>query len=429
LPAEDRALLDERVRVLGEDPRLGLRRRVAAFDLVVVALPEPTSAAINRFYTEELFAAARAALRPRGVLALGLTTESDLLQPQALMLLRSIQAATERIFPHRALSVGTVQRLFASATPGTLALEPGEVRRRLSRFPGAAPFVAEIAASYERARRRALERGLAEVSETPANTDDRPVAYALGTALWSARESANRGGEDGARSSEPALPGSCLLAGVGLLGVLWLASRRLVRERAAVIDAGVTVLVAGFAAMGLEVSWLLRYQAHAGALYRMLAVMVALFMAGLALGAAICGRVTHRWRRRREALAALLVGFALVALALPQLAAAAGALPAPLALAVFGVGFVGIGLFLGAVFPLVAGLALGEDGGPVAAARAAAVIDAMDHLGGMLGAVVVAAVMAPALGLSASNGVLALLCAVAAAALLAGGCGRGRGVG
>ena len=62
------ALVDARVRVAIGDPRL-LLERSGPVDLILVAMPEPSSGGANRFYTREFFDACARRLGPRGVLA------------------------------------------------------------------------------------------------------------------------------------------------------------------------------------------------------------------------------------------------------------------------------------------------------------------------------------------------------------------------
>jgi spermidine synthase len=59
-PAESvRALSDARVRVHYADGRLWLRSTTETFDAIVLDLPNPQTAQLNRFYTEEFFRSAR----------------------------------------------------------------------------------------------------------------------------------------------------------------------------------------------------------------------------------------------------------------------------------------------------------------------------------------------------------------------------------
>ena len=61
-PGEASVLADPRVRLIFTDGRRYVQTAGRTFDAVILDLPEPSTGALNRFYTEEFFAEARVVL-------------------------------------------------------------------------------------------------------------------------------------------------------------------------------------------------------------------------------------------------------------------------------------------------------------------------------------------------------------------------------
>jgi spermidine synthase len=416
LPGPEREGLG-RVRQVVDDPRAFVRTTSESFDLVFIAAPPPTSVAGNRLFTAEAFASLRRVLRPGGVVALHESWASERASPEQRELSRSVRAALASAFHFTLMTAADDALLFASDEPDALAADPATMRARLAALPGGAAQAAAMALEYDPGRRREVEAALAEAIARP-NTDERPSSQTYGTVLWG-----QYGGGAGARwlgrlvaATAGAGPGLVLAVVVAVVaGVV--PTRRRRPGRRAVTDAAVTVSIMGAASMATSVALLLSFQSACGSLYGRLAVVSALFMAGLALGAIAIGRLA-RHVESGWVVVAVLAGFAALAAALSAVLPALGAL-APFGREVaHGLAFLAAGLGLGGVFPAVGQVLVAGDGeGPRdrVAARVAAHLDAFDHLGASVGALVTGTVALPALGTTTS---LRLVAAVTAGAAI-----------
>jgi len=153
---------------------------------------------------------------------------------------------------------------------------------------------------------------------------------------------------------------------------------------------------------------LLLYQTMRGTLYLRVGLVVALFMAGLGLGALLGGRWREPSRRGRAILLSdlawvlfLLAGIPLVGL-IPHLGdlAAEGVL---LALALLA------GMLTGIPFPCVAAWIAERRGASIDRAAAGGIADAADHAGALFGALVTGIFLVPLIGFA---GALVILAAV-----------------
>ena len=104
-----------------------------SFDVIIVNLPDPQTAQINRFYTLEFFREAAAKLRPGGVFSFRLTSSENYISPELAALLRSIRKTLGAVFPEVAFIPGDTLHLFASNSAGVLVRTADGLLERLRR--------------------------------------------------------------------------------------------------------------------------------------------------------------------------------------------------------------------------------------------------------------------------------------------------------
>jgi len=131
-PAEWRALsTDPRVHVHVTDGRLFVKTTRFSFDVVIVNLPEPQNAQLNRFYTVEFFREVSRILTPTGILSFQLPSSEDYLSPELAQFLRAIDATLRAVFPEVAAIPGETVHFFAAKRAGVLASGAPELLARL----------------------------------------------------------------------------------------------------------------------------------------------------------------------------------------------------------------------------------------------------------------------------------------------------------
>lgn len=401
-----RALSDPRVSVQVEDPRVWLARTDASFDLVVLAMPDPDTALLNRFYTVQFYRQVRQRLAPGGVFCTRITSAANYLGPRVRRYGRNIHHSLSSVFADVLVTPGENAVFLAARRPGLLTADPEELASRyasLGRGRGTFdPGYFSTILEPERVRFVNETLGRPPGGDEPSlmNTDDRPTAV-LNHLVVMALTVDSRLPHiiDVVRTTGP------WFMLVPLLAIL------LFRVRHAILFAGgggpgpgnaVTYLAAaGFISISLDVVLLFTFQNRFGSLFLTVGVMNALFMGGLALGALA---VRPLLRGRRSSLnVAVGVGasVALLALALPRLA---GAQVGP---GVFALLFLLAGLLGGAAFPAAAFLHPRSADPTGSAGSLAALMESADHWGGALGGVLAGVVMLPVLGVQDTCLVLA----------------------
>jgi len=399
LPPEEAAVLDDpRVHLVLTDGRRYVQTAGRTFDVVILDLPEPSTGALNRFYTLEFFAQVRAALAPGGIFSLGLPSAENYWSPELARRNGSIYWTLREVFPQVIVLPGEHNFFLASdrPLPSDPAVLTGRMAGRGIEPLWVTPAYVEYVLTTDRFDQVQAElMGMAGVRR---NRDRWPICYYYDLVLWLSRfypalEGATVGGGEATAKAAPILWGvsAAVLGGM----VVWGRRRR---------GVGVTLAVAavGLAEMALEVVVLFAFQVGHGTLYGRVSLVVTAFMAGLVVGALV-GRRLARWARR--ALVGVMGGVA-------GLAGLVAVLPLDMPEAAYFLLALGTGSLAGAAFPLAVALVGGEE------ARAAGLLYAADLVGGCLGSLATAAFLVPLLGLGQTALAVALVGAAGVAMLL-----------
>lgn len=420
LPEADRKTLDDpRVTIHYEDGRYFVKRTTSLYEMVILNLPDPDTALLNRFYTVEFFREVKRLLQPEGILVLGVSSVLGPLGKDLGPFAGSIYWSLREVFEDVFATPGTHIYFLASPTRGAIERDPARLAERfLSR--NIAP------AEYQHIYRYVLQPDLVErlaenlqsASTAGLNTDLRPMTYFYSLVLWD-RYSGSRFA--GFFHSLKELSFAWLvLPIVGALLLVVMVQLFTPGRRAAYVRLNVCLSIAstGFAAMAAELALLFAFQNIYGYVYQKVGLIVATFMLGLAAG----GWFTTRWSSREEklrmwGLIAIDLAIALFILALPLgvEVCAAGKLPLPLLESAFMCLVLVAGILTGLAFPLAAKLHLGESQD---VGRTAGAIDACDHIGACLGAAMTGVVLVPMLGIAGACALVAALKACSIVLLL-----------
>jgi len=377
------------------------------YDLVVLNVGDPTSAAGARFYTVEFFGALARVLRPGGVVAIcGISGDENYVgEGPILDYTACLYATLHKVFPHVVVRPGAELCYFGALKPGVVSAEPEVLVQRFDALrlrPKGLRYA--FALDQFPAERVIWVRGLLERAGAAAaiNTDKRAIVFTLYLRVQSHYAGGVRDAEGTTdvfsrlAALGPGWHGApFVLVLIAVLGV-WAATGR---QRATPWACAMGVFTTGVFAMSAEMMVVYGYQTAFGYVYRDVSMLVGLFMAGLAGGALLVNRsdpIHPRWHLM------VLEGTQVV-----------GLLALPFALDVMSfapLGFMVLsataGLLTGAEFPLAARVALAARG---RAGATAGLLDASDHLGGLVGAAWAGLLLVPVLGMTQAGAVLAFV--------------------
>lgn len=356
---------DPRLRVYATDARQFVRRIRTLFDVVIVALPDPSTAQINRFYTSEFFDEARRILAPGGVVMFSTGRYENYISPGLADLLACARRTAAHSFKNVALVPGGRVYFLASDGPLDLRIAAMLEQLRLKTWLVNRNYLDAMLAPDRIADvRRAADR------PSVINRDFSPALYLLHLRHWAGQFQSGTG---------------VLQIGLLLAFAVYLAGLR---------GEALILFASGFSGTAIELVLLLGIQVLAGSLYQQVGLIVTLFMAGLAIGAHVMNRVMPG--AGRKTLALLTLAIAMLSMALPL----ALMLPAlngwrsneTAVLVVISLFTLGLATLVGAQFPLAARL------DPGTAGTAASRLFTADFAGACLGALLTSTLLVPVLG-------------------------------
>ncbi len=408
LTSEDsRALRDERVTFSYMDGRRYVKETFKRYDLVMVHVPDPATALLNRYFTIEFFREVRNILNEGGVFIIGMSSTEHYIDRQTADYNASIFRGFVDVFPYVVAVPGERNHFIASTRKGAFSSDPSVLTERYQeRRIVTRHFTPELFTwIVQQEKIDFLQQKLFRSEPPPLNRDFHPITYYLNLVLWE-----NIFGERGVES---------------ILDMLYAKRVRLVFVVMAIIAMILFLLLCkkdgsafekysicwvigstGYAGMALELILLFMFQNFYGYIYKQIGIIIALFMIGIALGS--CGM---RWYLNRCGGAALPLvrlleaGICIYCLVVPLvLYAFAGSLFDSKSLFfsmqyLFYILILVIGLFVGLEFPLACHLLIGagHEGG-----RVAGWIDAADHAGACFGAFLTGILFVPLVGVYAS---------------------------
>jgi len=282
------ALRDSRVRVFFEDGRAFLGRTSKTYDAVILSLPEPATAQINRFYTREFFAEVRRKLSPDGVLSFVVPSSENYISGDLERFLQTLETTLSAVFPEVLAVPGENNVFLASASP--LSIDPGRLVAALKRLGIRNRFVSPEMLPARLAPLR-VDYLSQKIRARPGlvNRDLIPVSYYFHSVLWAAQF---KGVESAALRIFARVPAFWLLdfplvlAGLALALMAWKRRRSPVRFL-------VPVALAGFSSILVEMAVLIVFQAFYGYVYGKISLLLSAFMAGLFAGS-LAGRQRER---------------------------------------------------------------------------------------------------------------------------------------
>lgn len=291
LPDKEKSgLLNKRVHIAYRDGRAFLQSSRETYDLIVLDLPEPANAQVNRFYTREFFELARTRLSSGGVFSFRIPSAENYLSPARRMFLATLYRTLKSVFSRVEVVPGETNIFLASAA--ALTLEAESLSARLESLGLQTVYVRrELLTSRLSGLRVAWLKDRLSSAPAGLNSDLEPLSYFFDTILWNSQF---RSLEAKILAGLARVPKSWLIGlplALALLVLLLVPGKKAVFSLVPLIFLGLTQIVA-------EVMLLVWFQTLHGSVYGRLALLLAAFMAGLCLGAIQGGRKQETRRRR-----------------------------------------------------------------------------------------------------------------------------------
>jgi predicted membrane-bound spermidine synthase len=411
VPTELR-ISDSRFEGMTDDLRLAMGRQKEQFDLVIVNLPDATSSVLNRYFTIEFYEQLKALLGTSGVLAIRIPAGENIMGTELVTIGASTKLTLEKVFSNFALVPGD-NCWFIASDSNNITGDPGTLRQRFATIAKAGEVYPPngLLSIYlpDRALKAIDDYNSAELpAEQLLNRDSRPLAN-LFSLLLAAKQS---------DAPVTRIFKLMLLAGltVFLVPLVVYVILRLFyiltappSNRSSTFDFMFLVFSTGVVGIGVVIVLMYLYQTRFGSLFLHIGAISSMYMAGLAAGAAVLGRLLQKrsYICRKLLIIVLLIHCAvLTAIAFwPALSTAEGPAEEWSHIS-FAIAFVVCGLCAGCYFPM-AGQLLAELN--LQTAPVAARLQYADHFGAAAGGLLASLALVPVLGTKSAMLIFILL--------------------
>lgn len=279
------ALSDPRLAIITNmDGRRFVRTAANKYDVVMMSLPEPYTAQLNRFYTLEFFTLLKNLLKDQGIFSFCLYSNPNYISTEQVNLYATLKETLQKVFPEVKVTPGESNYFLASKQKGVLSLDWRLLMDRLRQRNIHTKYMREYYLYNELSPERIdfFEKRLAQARAVTINKDFRPVAYYYDMVLWASQFKANRSFRKivGAINPKNVYLGTLALYLALALPIFFKTIRRKIPAW------GVLTCVAttGFAEITFQIITLLSYQVIYGYVYYKLGIILTSYMIGLILG-------------------------------------------------------------------------------------------------------------------------------------------------
>ncbi len=286
LPSEEiEPLNDSRVVIHHIDGRRFIQKTDKKIDVVILNLPPPYTAQLNRFYTLEFFRAVNRILKSGGIFSLQLNSSENAIGPELTQFLSTIYSTLHQVFQHIVMIPGENIRFIGTNQANLLTSDPQILIKRLSERKLATRYVREYFIPYQMSRERQeyLESKIIPLPASQLNRDFKPIGYFYDTVLWTTYFTP---------VFKKIFIGFAkfklqyLIITLGILTLFFILISRINGDPIRLLKTGIVLSLfnVGFTEISLEIILILGFQIIHGFVYYQLALLIACYMIGLALG-------------------------------------------------------------------------------------------------------------------------------------------------
>jgi spermidine synthase len=253
------SLEDNRINAIETDARLFLKKSSNKYDIVLINLPEPSTAQINRYYTIEFFRLLKKRLNQDAIVSLSLPPTANYITREAARVNSVIYKTIKQVFKEILIIPG--EKNFCIISDSKLSIKIGELieDKEIENV-----YVNRYYIDDDILKQRS-NYILSNIShDVNINRDFRPISYFNQLLFWISQFNIN-------------------LNVFLVISVIVLFALALLISRFNPVNLG--MFTTGFTASSVEVILIISFQIIYGYVYQTLGIIITIFMAGMATGA------------------------------------------------------------------------------------------------------------------------------------------------
>jgi spermidine synthase len=285
---------DRRLKVINQDSRVFLQNTKERYDLVLLGPVGPADLVSNRLFTEEFFSLAKSHLEKGGILAFRLSGSLSYLSKQLSDLNFSIINGLKSQFSEVRVLPGDTNLVMGSDSAEIATIDAKIINLRLQKLglPTNLLVPSYLDLRFDRQWTEWFNISTAKAT-AKINRDFSPVALFYSVLIWGRQFS-----PVSAKVFEKLADFNLYYAGAFLTAVFLILLFSLKRSKKSAGNIALVYAVAstGFFGMMCNLELVFGFQVFFGYIYKILGLLIAVFMSGIALGSAAMS--AKFWRRR-----------------------------------------------------------------------------------------------------------------------------------
>jgi len=262
------------------DARSFIKKANKKFDVVLINIPPPSTAQLNSYFTQEFYHELKVKLNAGAVISTSLDGGSNYLGKEAANLHGILFQTLKSVFANVLIIPGQANYFLASD-----AMLGANIVGRLENRNFENDYVNKYYLDDETIKMRASQLQQLIPTDSPINHDFHPVAYFERINYWLSWF------------------GLEITKIAGILAVVFMLTLFFLNRQNRLI------FTAGFTVSATEIMVLLAFQVVFGYFYQAMALLIAAFMAGLALGAYLSGKDYPKFNRYKMLINQAMIGF------------------------------------------------------------------------------------------------------------------------
>lgn len=247
--------LPEKIQIINKDARYYIEHCQKKYDIVIINLPEPSTAQVNRFYTHEFFNSLKQKLSENAVISFSLSGSSNYLSKETRALYSSVYNTLKQSFKH--VKIIPAKSNYFLASDNQLSYN---VTSLIHARDIETKFVNKYYLNTEMLQRRGEKITGLLSTDVQINKDFKPITYFQKLNQWSSYFQFN----------------FWFPFYIILIVAVFLFIR--------VHPVNFAMFAGGYAGASIEVILLIAFQLLYGYVYNLVGIIVTIFMAGLAVG-------------------------------------------------------------------------------------------------------------------------------------------------
>ena len=282
-PATMATLQNTQVKLIHRDPRSFLLRSNSQYDVILMQMGDPITAQMNRFYTQDFYTHVKKCLSPGGVFSFAVSGGESMLGPTQARYVSSLKLTLLQIFPRVMIYPGDQIRFFATDLTRNLVSDPMVLTQRIANRNLSLTYIREdiLQDALNPMRLNYMETILKDVSGAAINKDFSPICYFHTLAMWATQwhKTLQKFFNSLVGLEVHWLWTIVVCAAMLIIVFFWTGQPKF---KLAVSS---SIFISGAIEIVIQVILLLSFQIIQGYMYRQIALIIAFFMAGLAVGA------------------------------------------------------------------------------------------------------------------------------------------------